>query len=99
MMTARKTLTIYAALLVYTLAPIASVLIAASIAKLAGADVDEGRSHPCVILGIDIGGLLYSMFVLGWLGLITLPTGGLAILIFSFMRPPVSPQAEGRSDF
>jgi hypothetical protein len=77
---------IYLLLACYTLAPVISVLIAGAVAKLAGATVDESGPHPCYIFGIDIGGLLSSMLVLGWLGLITLPTGGLAILVFSFLR-------------
>jgi hypothetical protein len=95
-MTTRKTLAIYAGLSVYMLAPVLSVLIAASVASLTGAALDEGNAHPCFVLGSDIGELLYAMFVFGWLGLITLPTGALAILIFSFVRPKITRDADVR---
>jgi len=93
-MTSRKTITIYAVLSAYTLAPVLSVLIAMGVAKITGAALDEGNTHPCLVLGVDIGGLLYSMFVVGWIGLITLPTGGGAILLFSFLRPKMIHDAD-----
>jgi hypothetical protein len=55
-----------------------SVLIAVAIADLAGCPVDEGNVHPCVVLGRDIGSLLYDLFVTGWFFLLTIPTGLIA---------------------
>jgi hypothetical protein len=97
-MTARKTLMIYLALLAWTLAPIFSVLLAGFIADLTGSTLNESGAHPFIILGFDIGGLLYSMFVFGWFAMLTLPTGGLALLIFSFLRPPITRQSDESSD-
>jgi hypothetical protein len=37
--------------------------------------VDEGSVHPCVINGKDYGQLLYTLGVMGWLMLVTLPAG------------------------
>ena len=48
------------------------------IANAAGCRVDEGSVHPCVISGHDYGELLYTLGVMGWFMLITLPAGALA---------------------
>jgi len=82
-MSVRRTVLIYALLLFYTVAPILSVIIASGVASLCGARLDEGDVHPCLLWGHDIGGVLYSMFVFGWFGLATIPTGVLTILAFS----------------
>jgi hypothetical protein len=44
--------------------------------------VDEGSVHPCTIRGHDYGQLLYTLGVLGWLMLVTLPGGALALMIW-----------------
>lgn len=59
--------------------PIISVLLASMVASLAGCDLDEGSAHTCVIMGADWSDLLYAMFVMGWLGLVTLPFLGLLV--------------------
>lgn len=64
---------VVAAGLVVLLAPLAFPLVALAIAAAGGCRLNEGNMHPCVILGIDWGEVLYGMFVTGWLGLITLP--------------------------
>lgn len=74
---------VYGGLLLYMLLPLISVVVAKGIAHVAGAQLDEGSAHPCVILGMDIGGLLYAMCMLGWLMIVTLPTGLLAVAGFS----------------
>jgi len=73
----------YLALVLFTTAPILSVMAASIIARACGAQLDEGSQHPCFVLGHDIGPLLYQMFVAGWFMLITLPTGLFAILVFT----------------
>lgn len=40
---------------------------------LTGCHVDEGSRHPCVICGLDIGGLLYALTMMGWLMIPLLP--------------------------
>ena len=59
------------------------MLIASAIAAGAGCQLDEGGVNSCVVFGMDIGGLLAGLFVMGWFGLITLPTGFLALVGFS----------------
>lgn len=65
-------------ILAVMLAPIVSVVIASWIANTYGCKVDEGSVHPCVIGGKDYGQLLYTLGVMGWLMLLTLPAGALA---------------------
>lgn len=45
-------------------------------------DVDEGSPHPCVIGGTDYGEALYTLFVLGWFGLITVPLSFIVVLVY-----------------
>lgn len=71
---------IFATLIFVGLLPVFSVLIAGITANAAGCALDEGSVHACVILGTDLGPLLYTMGVLGWLGLITLPIAALGAL-------------------
>ena len=73
-------LLILALVLVFTLAPIGSVAVAGWLAMTHGCKVDEGSVHPCIIGGVDRGELLYTLGVLGWLMLITLPAGACALL-------------------
>jgi hypothetical protein len=68
-------------------APVISVVIASGFASTLGCKLDEGNPHPCPFHGVDLGDTLYSMFVAGWLGLITVPLGaiGLAILLVAWI--------------
>jgi hypothetical protein len=69
-------------ILAFTLAPIGSVVACGWIANSHGCRVDEGSVHPCIINGVDRGQLLYSLGVMGWLMLVTLPAGGFALLLW-----------------
>jgi hypothetical protein len=64
------------------LAPIGSVVACSTIANIYGCKVDEGSVHPCIINGKDYGQLLYTLGVLGWLMLLTLPAGALAFVVW-----------------
>jgi hypothetical protein len=64
------------------LAPIGSVVTCGWIASAHGCKVDEGSVHPCIINGKDYGHLLYTLGVMGWLMLVTLPVGALAFMIW-----------------
>ena len=55
------------------LLPLAAVMFSAALAALAGCELNEGVTNVCSVAGIDIGGLLSGLFVMGWLALITLP--------------------------
>lgn len=65
------------------LAPIGSVVGCGWIANAHGCKVDEGSVHPCMINGHDYGHMLYTMGVLGWLMLLTLPAGALATVVWA----------------
>ena len=71
-----------AIIVLVTLAPVGSVVACGWIANAHGCKVDEGSVHPCMINGKDYGQLLYTLGVLGWLMLVTLPVGALAVMIW-----------------
>jgi hypothetical protein len=64
------------------LAPVGSVVACGLIANAHGCKVDECSVHPCVINGHDYGQLLYTLGVLGWLMLVTIPGGVFAFTIW-----------------
>ena len=63
-------------------APVGSVVACGLIANAHGCRVDEGSVHPCVINGKDYGHLLYTLGVMGWLMLVTLPAGVFAFVLW-----------------
>ena len=67
-------------ILAWTLWPIVCVMIGMALANAAGAPLDEGSVHPTVIKGVDYGDTAYALFVMGWFGMFTLPTGIMALL-------------------
>src|SRR6201993_800368 len=67
-------------IVLFAFAPIGSVMLCAAIANAFGCKVDEGSVHPCIINGHDYGWLLYSLGVLGWFMLVTIP-GGLVAFV------------------
>jgi hypothetical protein len=66
------------------LAWLPALMLAASLAASSALDcrVDEGSAHPCLLLGADIGGLLYTGFTMGWLLLVTLPFMAITLLLW-----------------
>jgi hypothetical protein len=68
-------------ILAVALAPVGSVVLCSWIANSHGCKVDEGSVHACVIGGKDYGQLLYTLGVLGWLMLLTVPGGAVAFII------------------
>jgi hypothetical protein len=64
------------------LLPVLGILISIGIAQANGCTLHEGFANPCVVLGVDLGGLLYGMSVMGWLGLVTLPIAALTAAIW-----------------
>lgn len=81
-LSARTMAWILVGIVLFALLPIFSVLAASGIASLADCQLNEAGTHPCVILGIDVGGLLAFMFVAGWLALATVPIGAVALVIW-----------------
>ena len=73
---------VLALIVLVAFAPIGSVIMCGWIANAHGCKVDEGSVHPCMINGKDYGQLLYTLGVLGWLMLVTLPVGALAFAIW-----------------
>lgn len=71
-------------MVVVGIAPMISVLLAGLIAELNGCSLHEGFIQPCIVFGTDIGGVLYTMGVMGWLMLasIFLAAGGLLGLAY-----------------
>jgi hypothetical protein len=65
------------------------------IANANGCRVDEGSVHSCVINGKDYGQLLYTLGVMGWLMLVTLPAGAFAFVLWLIVL--ISHRANWRS--
>lgn len=72
-------------ILALALWPVASVALAGWIAETNACRLDEGSIHPCLINGEDWGPTLYSMFVMGWFMLATIPLGGIGLLILALV--------------
>jgi hypothetical protein len=69
-------------IVVVALSPIGSIVVAGWIASSHGCRLDEGSAHPCVINGKDYGETLYTLGVLGWFMLVTIPAGAIAFLVW-----------------
>jgi hypothetical protein len=63
--------------------PLLSVALASGIASWNGCELHDGFRNPCIVNGADIGGTLYSMGVLGWFMLATIPLGIIAFLVWT----------------
>ncbi len=63
----------FVVLIGFCLLPLAAVIVSAALAALMGCELNEGVTNVCNVAGIDIGGFLSGLFVMGWLALITLP--------------------------
>ncbi|WP_244936685.1 hypothetical protein [Methylobacterium currus] len=61
-------------------APFLLLVLSLAIARLTGCEVNEARANPCRVAGLDIGGLLYRMMVMGWLVLPLLPFMALTLI-------------------
>jgi hypothetical protein len=77
---------VYLLLVLFMISPIVSVMVASSIAKAHGCQLDEGSPHPCIINGVDRGELLYEMGVAGWFIFLTVPAGIVGMVIFHAIR-------------
>ncbi len=97
-LSSRRMAWLLAAILLFTLLPIISVVVSSGIASLAECQLNEARAHSCTILGIDIGGLLAFMFVAGWLAFMTVPAGAAALLIWIAIAIVLVIRSRSRSD-
>ena len=82
-LTRRGAVLVYGIIALWMFLPFIPVVVAGAIASACGCQLDEGSAHPCILFGRDIGGALYQMGVMGWLCLITFPTGLLALAAFT----------------
>ena len=73
---------VLALILMMASAPIGGLVLAGVIANANGCQLDEGSSHPCIIGGTDYGDTLYTLGVLGWMMLLTLPAGAVAGIVW-----------------
>ena len=60
--------------------PVISLLLAGTLAKLLGCTLNEADVHPCHIVGVQIGPFLYALSALGWLMILSLPLGAVALV-------------------
>lgn len=68
----RRRLWAYLVMVLIGVAPMVSVMLAGLIATQNGCGLHEGFAQPCVVFGTDIGGILYTMGVMGWLMLVSI---------------------------
>ena len=76
-----------AIIILWMFGPLIPAIIAGIVASACGCKLDEGNTHPCLLFGVDIGKLLYTMGVMGLFTMGTFPSGILALILFSlFVR-------------
>jgi hypothetical protein len=65
--------------------PIFNLLVGIFIAFALDCQVDEGSAHRCLVLGLDIGGVLYTMLVSGWFILFSILYGPVGYTILALI--------------
>jgi predicted MFS family arabinose efflux permease len=78
----RNYLVILVVIVLFAAAPLISVYFTYLVADSHGCTVNEATIHPCIVLGADLGGLLYVTGVMGWFMLATIPLGGGALIVW-----------------
>jgi hypothetical protein len=69
-------------ILLLGISPFLSAMIAGTIAEANGCTLHEGFVNPCVINGTDWGETLYTMGVLAWFSLATIPIAIMAAGVY-----------------
>ncbi len=77
-----RNLLILILILLWTTWPVILAAIAGAIASANGCELNETVINSCIVDGREMGDALYSMGVMGWFMLVTIPTGLLALLVF-----------------
>jgi hypothetical protein len=77
-----RNLLILIPILLWTIWPVILAGVAGAIASANGCELNETVISSCIVNGREMGDTLYSMGVMGWFMLVTIPTGLLALLIF-----------------
>ena len=72
----------FGVILSWTVFPLVCVLLAATVAAVCGCSISEGSPTSCLVFGTDIGKPLYILGVMGWLSIVTLPTGAIALVVY-----------------
>jgi hypothetical protein len=65
-------------LIVWT--PFLLLVLSLVVTRLTGCTVNEAGAQPCRIAGLDIGGLLYTLMMMGWLVIPLLPIMALMLI-------------------
>jgi hypothetical protein len=73
---------VFVLIVLLAVAPLLSALLAGAIADALGCGLNEGGASPCPFMGHDFGEPLVVMFVVGWLGIATLPLGAAALTVW-----------------
>ena len=73
---------VFGVILSWAVFPLLCVLLAAAVSTICGCSINEGSPTPCLVFGTDIGKPLYILGVMGWLSIVTLPTGAIALLVY-----------------
>ena len=68
-------------LAVYAVLPFLVAAPAVVTAEALDCRLDASGSHPCLLLGVDIGSLLNSVAFIALLGMFTVPTAGVAFAV------------------
>ena len=79
-----KLFAILCALIVFlTFSPMLGIVVAGTVAQLAGCTLDGSSVNPCIIGGADYGKTLYGLSLMGWRVIETMPlgAGALALLV------------------
>lgn len=67
--------------LLFAILPIAISIGAGTFAEANGCVLNEGGATQCVLLGIDWGGTLYTLGVLGWFFIVSMPIGAFGAIV------------------
>lgn len=72
-MTTGFIISVYLAIFFFAIIPFILAVLADAIGNWLGCNINEGGTDPCIRWGVDFGRVLYPMFVMGWLTLMTIP--------------------------
>lgn len=74
---------IYLAIAFFAISPFLLAVLSDLIGNWLGCNINEGGTDPCFRWGLDFGKVLYPMFVMGWLTLMTMPVAVLIAIGFT----------------
>lgn len=67
--------------ILFALGPIILLIIGMTVAEINSCELHEGYANSCIVLGIEMGDLLYITAVIPWLSFFTIPIGGIFFII------------------